>query len=225
MSLKKILGLTILSAFISLNAGMIASITGVNVQEKEYKGNERGIIVDQDVDGDGIIDSKDDCLETIPCVKEGCIKVKPKVKPVVIGDDDKDGVLNNIDECPNTPKGFQVDKVGCSTLVNLDVQFDTSKWNIKEEYTQKIEVFVNFMKNHPKYNAVIEGHTDSRDTEKKNQKLSENRATSVKKYMISMGIEEERLESVGYGELNPITTNKTKEGRATNRRVVADLKK
>ncbi|APW64755.1 hypothetical protein LPB137_02290 [Poseidonibacter parvus] len=222
MQIKKVVGLVLLSA--TLSFGSMASIfTGENVTKSEYKNGERGIIVKQDIDADGIIDSKDDCLETIPCKEEGC--KEPEPKPVVIGDDDKDGVLNNIDECPNTPKGFEVDEVGCSKLVNLEVLFDRNKYNIKENFTQKLDIFVDFMKKHIEYKAEIQGHTDSRATEKYNEVLSENRASTIKTYLIESGIEEERLTSIGYGELSPIDTNKTKEGRANNRRVIAVLKK
>jgi len=81
MSLRKLLVLTILlGATLSLNAGMIASITGPNVLKSEYDSKkERGIIIDQDVDGDGIIDSNDNCLETNPCKGEGSIKEEAKV--------------------------------------------------------------------------------------------------------------------------------------------------
>lgn len=222
MQVKKIVGLVVLST--TLSFGSMASIfTGENVSEDDYKNKERGIIVKQDVDADGIIDSKDDCLETIPCKEEGC--QEPKPKPVVIGDDDKDGVLNNIDECPNTPKGFEVDEVGCSILVNLQVLFDRNKYNIKEDFSEKLDLFVDFMKKHEDYKAEIQGHTDSRATEKYNEVLSDNRASSVKRYLVEKGIAEERLTSIGYGELTPIDSNETKEGRANNRRVIAVLKK
>jgi len=220
--MRKLLAVLTLGV-LGLNAGMVSAISGPNVSEDEYKNKDRGIIVSQDVDGDGIIDSKDDCLETIPCKEEGC--KKPEPKPVVIGDDDKDGVLNNIDECPNTPLGFEVDEVGCSKLVNLQVLFDRDRYEVKEDFTQTLDTFIEFMKKHPHYNAVIEGHTDSRATEKYNEVLSQNRADAVKVYLIEQGIEEQRLNSVGFGELSPIDTNDTAEGRANNRRVVAVLKK
>ncbi len=221
--MKKLLVVLALGAMVSLNAGMVSAISGPNTSEDEYKNKERGIIVNQDVDGDGIIDSKDDCLETIPCKEEGC--QKPKPEPVVIGDDDKDGVLNNVDQCPNTPLGFEVDEVGCSKLVDLQVLFDRNKYEVKEDFTQRLDTFIEFMKKHPKYNAEIQGHTDSRASEKYNEVLSQNRADSVKAYLIENGIEAGRLNSVGFGELSPIDTNETAEGRANNRRVVAVLKK
>lgn len=221
MELKKILVVLTLGTVISLNAGVVSAISGPNVSSDDYKSGERGIIINQDVDGDGILDSKDDDLETKPC--KDCNKEEPK--PVVIPDTDGDGILDNVDKCPNTPKGFEVDEVGCSKLVNLEVQFDTGKYNIKTDFTEQLDVFVNFMKKHEKFNAVIEGHTDSVGTNKNNQKLSENRANSVKSYIIENGIEENRLKSEGYGESKPLNDNKTKQDKQENRRVVAVLEK
>lgn len=222
--MKKLLVVLALGAIVSLNAGMVSAISGPNISENEYKNKDRGVIVDQDVDGDGIIDSEDDCLETIPCKKEGCQK-KEKPKPVVIGDDDKDGVLNNIDQCPNTPAGFEVDEVGCSKLVNLEVLFERDSYKVNSNFTERLDIFIEFMNKHPKYNAQIQGHTDSRASEKYNEVLSQNRANAVKEYLVEQGIEENRLSSIGFGELSPIDTNDTAQGRANNRRVVAVLKK
>ena len=222
MKMKKLLLILTVGVVINLNAGMVSAITGENISKDDYKSKDRGIIVDQDVDGDGIIDSKDDCLETKPCQAEGCQK---KEKIVVIPDTDKDGILDNIDECKSTPLGYKVDNLGCSILVDLSVQFDTNKYNIKTNYTEKLDEFINFMKKHENFKAVIEGHTDSVGTKENNQILSDNRAKSVREYIIENGIEESRLESVGYGELKPIETNDTTVGKASNRRVVAVLQK
>jgi outer membrane protein OmpA-like peptidoglycan-associated protein len=66
---------------------------------------------------------------------------------------------------------------------------------------------------------VIEGHTDSRGSDKKNIQLSQQRADSVRSYLISQGVSAGRIEAVGIGESKPIANNKTAEGRANNRRV------
>ncbi|MDZ7818212.1 MAG: OmpA family protein [Aliarcobacter sp.] len=224
MSLKKVLGLSIFCVAIGLNASMTSAILGNSASSSNYEENkERGIISDQDIDGDGIIDSEDDCLTTNPCTGKGC--EKPKPKPIIIPDTDGDGILDNLDQCPDTPKGFEINSVGCSELVNLDVQFDTGKWKIKDEFTEKIDLFVDFMKKHKNYNAIIEGHTDSVGTEQNNQILSENRATSVKNYLIEKGVEESRLKTEAYGESRPLNDNITKEDKQANRRVVAVLEK
>jgi outer membrane protein OmpA-like peptidoglycan-associated protein len=70
---------------------------------------------------------------------------------------------------------------------------------------------------------AIEGHTDSKFTEKFNQKLSEKRATSVLNFLTSNGIEASRLSTVGFGETAPVASNDTSEGRAQNRRVEVKL--
>ena len=66
---------------------------------------------------------------------------------------------------------------------------------------------------------VIEGHTDSTGSETLNEKLSAKRAAAVKNYLVQNGIDVSRLESNGFGESNPIDSNKTRAGRANNRRV------
>jgi OOP family OmpA-OmpF porin len=65
----------------------------------------------------------------------------------------------------------------------------------------------------------LSGHTDSIGTEAYNQKLSERRAASVKNYLTKKGIDAGRISAQGFGETKPIADNKTKEGRAKNRRV------
>lgn len=223
MNLKKVLGLSLICTTVYLNASMTSAVLGNSVSSNNYQDKERGIIANQDVDGDGILDSKDDCLTTNPCTKKGCEEPKPKA--TVILDSDSDGILDNIDECPDTPKGFEVNNIGCSELVNLDVLFDTGKWTIREESTEKIDRFVEFMKKHKEYFATIEGHTDNVGTESNNQVLSENRANSIKNYIIENGIEESRLKSVGFGELKPLNDNITNSEKQQNRRVVAVLEK
>ena len=72
---------------------------------------------------------------------------------------------------------------------------------------------------HPKVNISIEGHTDNTGSDATNQKLSEQRAEAVKAYLVGKGIAPERLTTVGYGASAPRGDNKTKAGKASNRRV------
>jgi OOP family OmpA-OmpF porin len=69
-------------------------------------------------------------------------------------------------------------------------------------------------------NVEIEGYTDYIGTAEYNQQLSEERAQTVKNYLVSQGIAADRLSTVGYGKGNPIANNETEEGRAMNRRIV-----
>jgi len=183
-----------------------------------------GCIVDKDgcpidSDKDGVCDGLDKCPNTLlGCIvdKDGC--------PI---DSDKDGVCDGLDKCPNTPAGATVDKDGCmheKITINLNVEFDTGKYVIKNKYNDKIKKVADFMKEFPKTTAVIEGHTDNVDTAAYNDRLSKKRANSVRKYLIdNFDIKPSRLTAIGYGLTKPIASNETKEGRQKNRRVQAVL--
>ena len=69
------------------------------------------------------------------------------------------------------------------------------------------------------HNLVISWHTDSEGKESYNQWLTESRAKSVKSYLVKQGIEVARIEAVGFGELHPIASNETPEGKRQNRRI------
>jgi OOP family OmpA-OmpF porin len=146
----------------------------------------------------------------------------PAPKPVD-GDNDKDGVLNSVDKCPNTPAGHKVDSDGCSKLVNLHINFDTASYKVKDAYQSKVKEFADFMKTMPNYDAKIVGHTDSVGSDKSNQTLSENRANAVKNLIIKEGVDAKRVSSKGMGEKAPVATNDTAEGKAENRRIEAEL--
>lgn len=148
----------------------------------------------------------------------------PAPKPVD-GDNDKDGVLNSKDKCPTTPAGHKVDQDGCSVLVNLHVNFDNNSYKVGNTYMPKIKEFADFMKSMPNYDAKIVGHTDSVGSDKSNQILSENRANAVKNLIVKEGVEASRVSSKGMGEKAPVASNDTKEGKAQNRRIEAELLK
>ena len=75
------------------------------------------------------------------------------------------------------------------------------------------------MKQNPDYRLDISGHTDNVGDEAQNLLLSESRAQAVVSYLISKGVQAERITAKGYGETQPKTTNETPEGQAINRRV------
>ncbi|MFA7403351.1 MAG: OmpA family protein [Pelobacteraceae bacterium] len=112
----------------------------------------------------------------------------------------------------------------CNKPAILMINFDVDKYNIKPQYHPELKTVGDFLKEFPTSHGDIAGHTDSTHTRAYNQKLSERRANSVKEYIIkNFGIAPERLTSSGYGEDKPIATNKTKAGRAKNRRIVANF--
>lgn len=104
--------------------------------------------------------------------------------------------------------------------LNLKVQFDTDKADIKPRYDGEIAKVADFMKENPTVTALVEGHTDNVGTAEYNMKLSQRRAESVVSYLAEkFGIERSRLAAKGYGETRRIAYNSTPEGRAQNRRV------
>jgi len=155
-------------------------------------------------------------------LKKAPPKPEPKVievieKEVVILDSDGDGVPDNLDKCPGTPKGAKVNKFGCWVLE--DVLFDFDKYNIKPQYYQFLDEAAAVFEKNPSLKVVIEGHTDNIGPAAYNMKLSLKRALAVMKYLISKGISKDRLKAKGYGLTRPIAPNTTKAGRALNRRV------
>jgi len=100
-----------------------------------------------------------------------------------------------------------------------DVLFDFDKSNVKPEAAAILDRLVAFMNENKDKKASLSGHTDSIGTEAYNQALSERRVNSVKDYVVKKGVDSSRVSGQGFGESKPIADNKTKEGRAKNRRV------
>ena len=117
-------------------------------------------------------------------------------------------------------KGKMKEKVS----ITLHVEFDFDKDSVRSEYHSDIKKVANFLKAYPKATAVLEGHTDAYGTDEYNLNLSKKRADSIKKYLVDkFGISASRISTRGFGESQPVASNKTKEGRQQNRRVVANI--
>jgi outer membrane protein OmpA-like peptidoglycan-associated protein len=99
------------------------------------------------------------------------------------------------------------------------VFFDTGKSDLSRPEQAELDGIVIAMRNHPDAVIVVEGHTDSRGSTMHNQKLSMERATAVKEYLVSQGVDSSRIVSRGAGETDPAASNDSAEGRASNRRV------
>jgi outer membrane protein OmpA-like peptidoglycan-associated protein len=100
-----------------------------------------------------------------------------------------------------------------------NIFFDFNKYTLKDESFPELNRVVKFLNENPKITIEIDGHTDNVGSDQYNQTLSENRAKSVYEYLIKNNISESRLSYKGFGESNPVATNKTDEGRQLNRRV------
>lgn len=134
-------------------------------------------------------------------------------------DSDKDGVADYKDICVNTPNTLQVDFQGCRLNDTLALVFKTDSDEILPVSDVIIQEFAKFMLDNEGYKAEIVGHTDSRNSEAYNMDLSQRRAESTKKALAEKGIDESRLTTRGEGELDPVATNETKVGRQKNRRI------
>ncbi|MCK4840472.1 MAG: OmpA family protein [Methylococcales bacterium] len=133
-------------------------------------------------------------------------------------DSDGDGILDNRDRCPNTPRGAVVDKDGCWSF--RGVLFDVNKASIKAGFENTFDNATKVLRLNPSLTVEIQGHTDSQGSAQYNQNLSERRANSVKYLLIKNGIDASRLVTIGFGEAEPVSDNHTRAGRANNRRVV-----
>lgn len=143
-------------------------------------------------------------------------------------DSDGDGVTDDKDQCPDTAAGALVDEVGCyrtlteTVTIDLLLEFDYDKANIRPEHESEIQKVVDFMRQYPQVSAVLEGHTDSRGSTAYNQRLSEQRANAVRDYLVSQkGISADRLTAVGYGESRLKDPGNSEEAHQSNRRVAA----
>ncbi len=163
-----------------------------------------------DSDGDGVPDDKDKCPNT-----PGGVKVDVFGCPL---DSDRDGVANYLDQCPNTPMGATVDARGCWTYA-AKVLFDINSAEVKSEAYPMLSESVLILKKNPKLKVEIDGHADKTGTAEYNIALSKRRAEAIKDFFVSRGIDPQRLTTHGNGFSKPAASNKTKEGRAKNRRV------
>jgi outer membrane protein OmpA-like peptidoglycan-associated protein len=99
------------------------------------------------------------------------------------------------------------------------ILFDTGKASIKTQSEAVLKNITAILKEYPNAKFSIDGYTDSVGNASSNQILSERRANTVRDFLMANGIGSDRLEAKGYGEANPIDSNKTRSGRANNRRV------
>ena len=104
-----------------------------------------------------------------------------------------------------------------------DTFFDFDKAVVKPEGKAKLDELVNALTGQDTEVIVAVGHTDWIGTDAYNQKLSERRANAVKAYLVSKGVPAEKIFTEGKGKKQPIASNKTKEGRAKNRRVEVEV--
>jgi len=183
-----------------------------------------------DSDSDAVGNYRDQCpgtsqeyvMQSPNCNRHECVDADG-----CIADNDNDGVIDCRDACLNTPMGVTVASNGCqkevgvrtlpnSVLFAFDKYYLTARGKIVLD-----ELAARFLANGANLleKVAVVGHTDSTGTKRYNQRLSEKRANTVANYLIKQGIPRVKITQRGDGELNPVTTNQTRAGRAQNRRV------
>lgn len=174
-----------------------------------------------DTDGDGFLDPDDKCPKDPGVAPDGCPDPDP----------DGDGIIGEHDKCPNEPEnrnGFE-DGDGCPDEIPEDVkkftgviagvEFDFGKATIRKNSEAILDEAVKVLQAHPSIRVMISGHTDNVGSAERNLELSQQRADSVRTYLVSHGIEGSRVQAEGMGFNQPIATNDTREGRQRNRRI------
>ncbi|MDB4965134.1 MAG: OmpA/MotB domain protein [Myxococcales bacterium] len=178
----------------------------------------------QDSDHDGIINGKDQCPDAAEDFDgfeddDGCPEA----------DNDHDGVPDDDDECPDQAGPRAND--GCPEhgvvvwrhgrlIIFGKVQFDTGSARIQRRSGALLDQIAVMVKEHPEVGRIrVEGYTDNVGPPDMNLRLSRERADSVKEALIQRGVPRDRLRTEGYGEAHPIAPNRTRAGRAKNRRV------
>jgi outer membrane protein OmpA-like peptidoglycan-associated protein len=180
-----------------------------------------------DSDGDAVLDGLDQCEGT----PRGCIVNANGCHT----DADQDSVCDGVDKCPDTPPSVRVDLTGCPIQVSVketqmietgmirlqDINFETGKNVIKQESYATLDEVGNILVRWPQLRIEVGGHTDARGSEGLNQRLSEARAKAVLDYLTNKfpQLSAAQFTTVGYGERQPIASNKTALGMAKNRRV------
>ncbi|HEX2872776.1 MAG TPA: OmpA family protein [Polyangiaceae bacterium] len=202
-----------------------------------------------DSDGDGFIDDKDACPAEKGIAPVGCpdrdpdkdcvegaadkCPDEPGIQPdgCPDRDPDRDGVLAPNDKCPaeqETKNGFE-DSDGCpDTLpekvkkfsgVIPGIEFDLGKSSIRPGSTKILDEAAGVLNQYPDMRVAVSGHTDNVGDRKKNVDLSQQRADSVKQYLVSRGVSGARIDTRGAGPDEPLADNKEAAGRQKNRRI------
>jgi len=172
-----------------------------------------------DSDHDGVNDELDKCPSQAGTVKyNGC----------PIPDSDHDGVNDELDKCP-TEAGIAANN-GCEDVqfllneVAKNFKFETGKVSLSKKNLSKLAEVIQALNKYPTIQLAIIGNTDNIGSKKVNGVLSNKRAMVVYAYLVKKGVAPTRLTKQGVADTNPIDTNKTKKGRANNRRTDMNVK-
>lgn len=177
-----------------------------------------------DNDADAVLDTADRCVNEPEDPdafqdQDGCPD----------DDNDQDSLADTRDNCPN--EAGPTDNQGCPPVfqniqvtahgVRFHVEFDFNRATLRPSATATLDEVVRFLNlaHNRSLRYEVGGHTDSRGSDRRNLRLSQQRAEAVRTYLIAHGVDPSRLTARGYGETQPIESNRTEAGRQANRRV------
>lgn len=125
------------------------------------------------------------------------------------------------EEIKNEIPGVKVERVGEGIVVEFtnDVLFGYDSYALTAPARENLDKLVTILDKYPDTDIEIHGHTDSKGSTKYNQNLSEQRSDAVRKYLSESGVSNQRLTSLGFGEMQPKYSNEDNVGRVKNRRV------
>jgi len=202
-----------------------------------------------DTDGDGVSDGLDDCpgtdrraagtvdiygcpvdsdYDAVPDYLDACPYNRVGAHVDSAGcpiDSDADGVPDGLDDCPYTLFGVEVDQFGCIDLsmlskpMVLNIDYPPGSFEIDPNNQERLKQLARVLNFVPAIRLEINGYTDNIGTEVANQKLSEKRARRVRDFLVTQGVDTERIKAFGKGEANFVASNQTADGRASNRRI------
>ncbi|MCG9683037.1 OmpA family protein [Vibrio sp. Isolate23] len=146
-----------------------------------------------------------------------------------ITDDDRDGVVNARDICPDTPLNAQVDNDGCGTSVReeeelqLRILFANDSYEINPIFSDQIQTMAEFLAKYQSASIQIQGYASKIGTPEYNLELSKKRAHAVQDELLYFGTEPERVTIVGYGETRLEADGDDETSHALNRKVTATV--
>jgi OOP family OmpA-OmpF porin len=158
-------------------------------------------------------------------VSDGWERTHPPHDPRNRADDDtdRDGITDDHDDCPGTARNIEVNEHGCAVLrarIVIDgINFAFDSAQVLPESTPALESALALLKDNPDARVEVGGHTDNVGDARHNQRLSEQRAETVKRWLVQHGIPSSRLTARGYGSTQPRASNDDEAGRAQNRRI------
>jgi len=145
-------------------------------------------------------------------------------KPAATGDTGATGTATTAPTTATVPQGPAAGSVEeFTTSIGDRVYFGFDRYDLTAEAQSQLQKIAAWLKTYPQYRFVIEGHCDDRGTREYNLALGERRANSAKNYLIALGIDANRMQTISYGKERPVCTDSTESCWAQNRRDVIVL--